>query len=387
VGAAAAGGDDVYGIFISLSMIGAMRRCAIALLIAGCQGSDDACAGPYFTELPVDESAIASTTIIGSFSPPAHTLPSDHGGIYLTGQAIALRAPGPLTLTSIRRTRYLASSFRTGAEDYQLEANVCGAVRLSLGHIASLPAELASLIQPGGCTSYSTANETVEACYTRVAREIAAGTPLGTVGGPTAPAFDFGVYDSRHHNAFANPRRYNSQMSQALCPWDVFAPGAREVLLSRVGMGTQRRMGEPACGTMEVDRPGTAQGMWIDERRAGTATAGDESPYVTLTYDVVRPDEKVLFSVGLPELGPGMYTAVMFHDGPRQRAFGEVLPDALTCYEVQSGIFRPAGSPRVSFLLSLGSDRLRLEKREDDRACDGDPATWAFGGAPVTFVR
>jgi hypothetical protein len=358
----------------------------IVLLAVGCAGGgstggDECPAPPYFTELPVDEAAISSATVIGGFSPPAHTIPSDHGGVYVAGQGVPLRSPGPLTITSIRRTRYLSSPFRAGAEDFALDLNVCGAVRVSLGHIVTLPDELARLIQPAGCQSYSTANETVEACYTRVNRPVA-GAPLGTVGGPTALAFDFGVYDRRHQNRFANPARFAGQMSEALCPWELFAEAPRALLLSRVGMGTQRRMGEPACGTMEVDRPGTAEGIWIEEGRAGTATGGDESPYITLTRDVVRPAEKLLFSVGLPALGPGAYGAPA-----AARPFDQVAPDgAVFCYEVQPGIFRPAGSPRVSFLLSLSGARLRVEKREDDRACD-DPASWVFGGSPLTFLR
>jgi hypothetical protein len=51
-------------------------------------------------------------------------------------------------------------------------------------------------------------------------------------------------------------------------------------------------------------------------------------------------------------------------------------------------VFRPAGAPRVSFLVSLGADgRLRVGKREDATACDGDPASWAFGADALSFVR
>jgi hypothetical protein len=372
-----------------------VRWALLLLVLSGCQSSgadgappDECPAVPYFTTLPIDEGALAWTTVIGNFSPPAHTLPSDHAGIYLEGQGVALRAPGPLTLVSVRRTRYLASSFRTGGEDYALDLQVCGAVRVSLGHLVTLAPALAALIQPGGCQTYSTANETVEACYTRTSHPVAGGEPLGTVGGETAPAFDFGVYDERHHNVFANPARFESQMAHALCPYEPFTEPARTLLLSHVGRGTERRQAEPACGSMEVDRPGTAQGMWIEESHAGVATAGDESPYLTLTYDVVHPDDQLFFSVGLPALGPGAYTAPLRHDGPRQRAFGEVLPDgALTCYEVKPGVFRPAGAPRVSFLLSLAGDRLRLEKREDSVACDDEPATWSFGAGALSFVR
>jgi hypothetical protein len=83
-----------------------------------------------------------------------------------------------------------------------------------------------------------------------------------------------------------------------------------------------------------------------------------------------------------------MYVAALAPQGLRQRAFSDVRPDGtLHCWEVQPGIFRPQGAPRVSFLLSLGPQRLLLEKREDDRACDDDPATWKLGPAALALVR
>jgi hypothetical protein len=173
-------------------------------------------------------------------------------------------------------------------------------------------------------------------------------------------------------------------MTEAVCPWDLFVEDARALLLSRVGVGSQRRIGDPPCGTMEVDRPGTAEGIWIEESQAGVRTSGDESPYVTLTRDVLRPAERLLFSIGPPALGPGAYLAAT----AGARPFDQVGPDgSITCYEVQPGVFRPAGSPRVSFLVALSADRLRLQKREDEHACDGDPATWAFGPTTLSFVR
>jgi hypothetical protein len=354
----------------------------LVLLAVGCAAPADPCpAAPWFTELPVDEAAIASTSVIGGFSPPAHTLPSDHGGVYLDGTGVPLRAPGPLVLATLRRTRYLSSPFRTGAEDYALELNVCSDVRVMLGHIVSLPDELAHLIQPGGCQQYSTANEQVEACYTHVDRKVAAGAPLGTVGGATAMAFDFGVYDHRHHNSFANPGRYQGQMTEALCPYQPFSDGPRSLLLSRVGIGNQRRVGEPACGTMEVDRPGTAQGMWIEESRAATKLAGDESAFVTLTRDTVHPADRLLFVIGVPQLGAGSYWVA----ADKAMPFDQVKDGTTTCYEVQSGVFRPGGSARLSFLLSLSGEKLKLEKREDSVACDEGGGV--FGAGVVTFVR
>jgi hypothetical protein len=174
-----------------------------------------------------------------------------------------------------------------------------------------------------------------------------------------------------------------------MCPWEAFADDLRTTLLSRVGRGSQRRVGQPACGTMEVDRPGTAEGMWILQSEATRPFAGDESPYVTLTRDVVRPAEQLFFSVGVMALGPGGYLAATSHEGLRQRDFAEVAPAGPTiCYEVQPGAFRPGHPPRVSFLLALGADgRMRLEKREDTTACDGAPESWTFGAAALTFVR
>jgi hypothetical protein len=363
----------------------------IALLAGACHGEEaaDCPAGDYFTALPVDEAEIASTTVVGGFSPPAHTLPSDHGGVYLARTGVTLRAPGALQIVRLRRTSYLRSSFRAGVQDHAIEARVCGAVDVTIGHVVTLIPSLEALLQPGGCSTYSTANETVEACYTSVDRRVAAGEELGTVGGPSAGAFDFGVYDRRQHNVFANPARFpGGQMVTAICPWQPFTADLRALLLSRVGVGAQRRQGDPPCGTMEVDRPGTAQGIWIDAASA-SAAPGDESPFVTLSPDLVLPAERLLFVIGLPALMPGSYQAQLRQDGPRNRAFAEVTPGPdIQCYDVTSGVFHPPPAPRLSFLLALGTDgTLRLERREAPEGCDGDPASWTFGAAARTFVR
>jgi hypothetical protein len=358
--------------------------------VTGTSPQDQLCPGAdYLTVLPVDRGEIVFASVIGGLSPPAHTLPSDHGGLYLAHTGVTLRAPARLTVLRVRRTHYLASPFRTGAQDFALELSVCSAIQLSIGHITSLSPALAALIEPGGCSTYSTANETVEACLTAVSKNVDAGEVLGTVGGPTAAAFDFGVYDRRHHNQFANPARFASQqVGIALCPWEPFTPDLRALLLARVGNGSQLRMGDPACGSVEVDRVGTAQGMWIRESLAGSAASGDESPFVTLTYDLVRPNDKLLFSIGVPTLGAGAYSAPIAHEGLRNRAFGEVLPGAVHCYDVTSGLFYPEGAPRISFLLALADpDHLRLERREIVSGCDGDPSTWSFSERAITFVR
>jgi hypothetical protein len=370
-----------------------MKGIVVCALLVGCGGDrsadenpgQDCPAGPYLTNLPVAEDAIAFATVLGPFSPPAHTLPSDHGGLYLTRKDVPLLAPGNLEVTAIRRTRYLASSIREGAVDFALELRACSAVRVSIGHIVSLSPKLASYIQAQGCQTYSTANETVEACYTNLHQTVSAGELIGTVGGQTAGAFDFGIYDSRHKNVFVNPDRYQGQMVTAVCPWSAFSDPAGAFLMSHVGRNGDFRTEEPRCGTMEVDKAGSAQGMWVAASRPVKAS-GDESAFVTLTYDVVHPSQKLLFSIGMPELGPGEYRSLIAVDGRRQRAFGDVAEDGLIyCYDVQ-GAFAPG--TRISFFLALAADgKLRLQRRTDAEGCDGEPGSWAFGAQAVTLIR
>ena len=346
---------------------------------------EPSCAAPLFSVLPVSETAIRFVTTVGGFNPPSHTVPSDHPGIYLNGTGVSLVSPGNLRLTGISRATYLVSPFRQGLSDHAIDFSVCGSIHGRFGHVVTLIDGLAARLTGGSCTTYNTADEQVESCRFPVDTSVSAGDALGTVGGATAGAFDFGLYDDNHRNAYVNPSRVHDATLHSICPYDYFEPTPREFLLSHVGNGVSFRTEEPRCGTMEIDAAGTAQGLWVTES-SPVQQAGDESFFVSLAPDTLTPSTAQLLSIGPASLGAGLMKVITQHSGRVNRAFSEVGPDGLIyCY---TGI---SSFPPRSYFVSLGGDgRLSIEKLDHGSGsgpCVNDPATWAFSSNRVAFVR
>jgi hypothetical protein len=153
--------------------------------------------------------------------------------MYLNGTGITLVAPAAVRITSIRRNRYLLSPFRPGQSDYAVSAKLCGSYHLVLGHIVTVVDRIAAQASSSGCWTYSTSDETVESCENQRADVELACATIGTVGGATAGAFDFGLYDSRQQNFYVNPRRYSGLTRTGICPYQPFPADVRDQLFAR----------------------------------------------------------------------------------------------------------------------------------------------------------
>lgn len=121
------------------------------LTTMACSGSDTSgpgtprCANSLvFAVTPVPLSAVTAIPPIGNLNPPVHTIPTDHGGMYVSGSGIPLVAPADARVTEISRTRYLSSPFRQGTSDFAVGARLCGSYELRIGHVATLVDRLAS---------------------------------------------------------------------------------------------------------------------------------------------------------------------------------------------------------------------------------------------------
>jgi len=346
------------------------------------------CTGdPLFTVLPVSASVIHHVSAIGTFFPPGHTVPSDHGGISPTMIGVPLVAPGDLHLKDISRVTYLVSPFRQGTSDYTIDYAVCGTIYGHISHMPTVADSLAALLTGGTCTVYSTADEQVETCGFPVDVHASTGSSLGTASTVVGGGFDFGLYDDSHENYFVNPSRVHGGMLHAVCAFDYFEPTLKEFLLSQVSDGTLFRTDEPRCGTMEVDVAGTAQGIWVMESNP-VQVGGDESFFLTLALDVMRPLTDQVLSVGSALLGPRFMKVTTRHVGRVNRAFTELSPDLIYCYSP----FPPFGSFNYSYFVSLGSDgALSIEKV--DHVAGVSPCfsvaapSWTFSTNRIRYIR
>jgi hypothetical protein len=378
-----------------------MRRGAAAVVIAGLGVLGSVCGksstgpsgncggGPVFTVLPVPASAILAATPVGNMGPPVHTIPTDHAGFYLMGTNIPLSSPAPYRITSVRTTRYLASTFRAGQSDYSISGTLCSGYQLGLNHLQTVVAKIQSETG-GGCTTYSTANETIEACTKDGASiDFSAGEQLGTVGGASAAAFDFGLYQTGHQNAFVNPSRYSSLTLSAVCPYDPFTASLRMQVNALMGQpGTPASGENPICGTMNVDRAGTIAGVWVLQSDPVNQT-GDETNFVALAPNPLAPESAQTFSVGPASLasaaGNGFSRFPIAASGRVNRRFGDVTADNLIyCYN------EDATFSTTSYFVRLSGAVLTLEKvphAVGGTACASDPASWVFDATALSFIR
>ena len=182
--------------------------------------------------------------------------------------------------------------------------------------------------------TYSTADETVQQCENSANIAMAAGEAIGTVGGPSAGAFDFGLYQPGHHNVFVNPSRYHDKTLTAVCPYDQFPPDLRSQIDPLFGYPGEHSSGEaPVCGTMEVDVANTAAGVWVLQS-APVNQEGDESHFATLAPYPTFPQSLQTFSLGPAALwgfsSPGgLFRFPVVISGRVNRRFRDVTGDGL----------------------------------------------------------
>jgi hypothetical protein len=342
-----------------------------------------------FTALPVPLSAIKAATVLGNMGPPVHTIPTDHTGFYLNGTGITLSSPGALRVTSVRTTHYLVSPFRQGQSDYSVTGNTCSGYTLTLGHIQTVVGKVES--QTGSaCETYSTANETVQACRNDNADiPFAAGEAIGTVGGATAGAFDFGLYQNGHQNFFVNPSRYSSLTLSAVCPYDPFTSDLRAQINTVLGDPGQLASGEtPVCGSMNVDVAGTAAGIWVLQS-APVNQSGDETNFVALAPHPLFPQSGQTFSIGPAAIASTLNAPVLRYpvsaSGRVNRQFKSVTEDGqIYCY------VHDAATANFSYFVRVSGGVLTIQNvthAAGATPCSADPASWAINGSALAFIR
>jgi hypothetical protein len=342
--------------------------------------------------LPVTATDINSVSVFGGLGAPGHTLPTPHAGMFLARSDVPLVAPGDLAVTELRRVRYLSSPSRPGFQDYAIFFQVCRELTGWFGHVTSLPVTLTQ--EAGGwpdCDTYSTSDETVEACTTRsLDVKVAAGAPLGRGGNIPLGLFaiDFGILDSRANHLYVSPGRHPPDRFHAVCPWEQFDDANRSLLLGKLrDLASPSIMpaGEPRCGTMEVDVAGTAKGVWAESGVTGQA-GGDETRYATLANYPYRPQDMLALSLGPAALGARVAIVPRLTTGRVNRAFEDVSGDGTVyCYGPEAGFLGTS-----SWLLALSGATLRIEwvsHPSGASPCSRDPTTWTFGASVRTMVR
>ena len=354
-------------------------------------GTDNA----FFSVAPVELSDFMGLVPLGNFAPSAgHVFPTDH--IYfhinridrsqweLGTIEVLVVSPGDVWVTEISSTGY------EGRTDYSLRFTPCEELKAFFIHVASLSEKLEQSFSPpyDECREHSTGGASYQSCSKTINVELAAGEAIGTAGGDQFQnALDLGIYDLRTDpHPYANPDRWSEQSLHIACPLDYFTADVRDALRAKLGShdGTTSRPAASACGEVEQDEPGTAQGVWFVP---GTIYTYPEDPHLTLAHDNVDPSIGA-FSVGVSMGSSGLSSGLYYFDpassGMVNRDFKDVTADgAIYCYETRDWF----GSGPLPFiiLVQLTSPTTVRSERQDAASCGSGP--WQFSSAYTDYER
>ena len=350
-----------------------------------------------FKILPVDLTKVSYLGPIGTLAPTGGSpLPKEHTGFMLNQFSVPLIAPGDLTITEVRKVTYLSSPTRPGYVDYAIFFGVCNEVAGHFGHVTSLNPDLQPSSSQYQCTTYSTVDETVEACTAYTEISVASGTQLATCGSAAhSPAIDIHMTDSRVSDGYINPSRYGkSGVAGVLCPWDFFEDSIKTQLYAKIGLNSVTLTTEnPKCGSVAVDRAGTAAGRWTPASNPGNAADPADGKFLVLAPDVYKPETRIAYSTRITGITPSSGNEGMVYPRFTVQSTGRIniTPSAITangqiyCYDTD------LTTSTESFLVQLDSDsQLKVEKTTHSAGgsvCNADPSTWAFSSNAVSLMR
>jgi hypothetical protein len=377
---------------------------AVLAMAAGCSEADK-CPdpeGPYFTLLPAPADRIDSVIVLGQFNPPGDIYPRAQTGFRIVqGEEFDVVAAGDMRLGSVRAVEYLEAPGFPARSDYSVSVVLegCQNIRLYYHHMTSLASALAEHLVDAECEEYSTESRTVRSCSAWLQdRKISlpAGTVIGRTGSDEV-GLDFDAFDDRVTHSFISPHRLNSEALTAVCTTNLFVPELRTLLEARVGRAGVYRTALPICGTMEVDVPGTAQGMWLLDGEDVPIRGDTADRFFALANDDLRPDEYVVISTGHPgyhhpDVGPILYAFDKMTTGRVNRDFSHLEPDGVIyCYKpaLDSPLHFPADG--MSFLVALNADgKLSIDRHDHasgESPCDLAPETWELSQDALTLMR
>lgn len=350
----------------------------------------------FFSVSPVAMSDFMGLVPLGNLAPPSHVFPTDHlyfhinridrSQWYLGTVEVPVVSPGDVWVTEIRSTRHLSD----GRTDYDIHFAPCEELRAFFIHVSSLTDELRERFSPpyDQCHDQSTGDFQYEYCIKTMDVKLSAGELIGTAGGDEwQNALDLGVSDLRSDpDPYAQPSRWTDRTRHIACPLDYFTADVRDALRAKLGRhdGTVSRTAPPACGDVEQDEPGTAQGVWFAK---GSTHTYPEDPHLSLVHDNVDPSIAV-FSVGTSMAASGLPADLYYFDpadsGQVNGDFKNVEANGtFYCYETRDR-FGEAPAPFVILLQMTSPTTLRME-RLDSTSCGEDP--WQFSSTYADYDR
>jgi len=354
-------------------------------------------ANSIFKRLPVEISKVGYVGPIGVLAPVGGSpLPKQHTGFMLTELGVPLVAPGDLTITQIRKVTYKMSPMRPGYIDYALFFSVCDEVRGHFGHVTNLNETLQPQSSAYQCSTYSTVDETVESCTANTKISVAAGTQLATNGTISeSRAIDVGMSDDRLSDGYINPGRYQKTgASGTLCPWDFFTDALKEHLYAKLGESESRLTTEtPKCGSVAVDKAGTAAGRWTPKDSPGNGADAVDGRFLVFAPDVYSPRSRIAFSTRINGITPTATSDGFTYPRFPLQESGRVnlVPASVTADgQVYCYVVNASSSTESFFVQMTTAAELKVERLTHATAaspCNQSPSTWNFSSGAVSLIR
>ena len=378
---------------------------------------------------PIDD--VLSVSPLGGVTAPGETLPAPYIRVNtrrVEASAFQRRmtdafAPAKAEIVAIERKIDRDNDGRATGQSWTVHFSLCEKISFYYDRLDQLSDDV--LRRSGGMKNFiELGGPDHLAMETSV--KIAAGELIGRSDG-----FDIGLHDNGAPEArLERPERYSTNayaradfldatptlinaitpnVSRAQCPLDYMTKEDQAAWSAKLGdsWGIRKARGEDTCRAAINDLPDAAQGVWYTDS-AHNAAATKVSA-IALSSDAIDPTRLIFALHGrLPSLTAEMVALAPFMDHERARAakdflsfahgdgrintaFADVRDNNVYCYQELRVNFV---GPRINGVMLLerqsgeaGPSLLKIEARDDVRACIDLEEPWAFHGNETTFYR
>lgn len=303
------------------------------------------------------------TTIIplGNLAPPGHILPTNH--MYFNYKHVgtgpnkhsvetAIYSPADITATSMLEID--TTNDKASYKAYKIDFDLCPEVSGYFILVQKLNDALAS--------AYKSAQDTGTGGKRQVSVKLTAGELIGYGGGAAGfpTGIDFTIIDTREPKpTVANPDRWHKSGLYFSCALDYFDPELSKRLYQKIGNFNLEYLnpGNPVCGTVYQDVPGTSQGVWVTQ---GFNEQLRDTEHVAALVHSNFDHKEGAFSFGdkIKAVGISNNAALLFEpktSGLINLDFNLVSDNKVYCYDTDNGHGQP--SSKVTILLQLVDDK------------------------------
>jgi hypothetical protein len=201
--------------------------------------------------------------------------------------------------------------------------------------------------------------------------------------------------DSRVTDGYLNAARYGKDNAPGtICPWDFYIESVKTQIYSKIGLSaTSLSTESPKCGTLAIDRFGTAAGRWTSKDNPGNGFDPADGKFLVLVADTYRPQTRIAYSTRLDGIASNLqFEPVNYPRFPVQES-GRVnrQPTQITddgniyCYVVD------LTTSTESFLVQLiNKSELKVEKvmhQAGASSCSRAVNEWNFSSRAITLIR